>query len=396
MKIKMKKSTRILCIALAIMMTGWTLYVILDSLVLESASTEQPIVGPTVSRDTPVSKSPVSVDWDDPSDDPSEETEESDPEPHGGSETEEPDASEDSGTSDPTSKDTSKDTSKETSKDTSKDNSKAPSGDTSKTSGDPSKTASEWSLPDGTSKVIRQYRDDDVAIRITQYREYRSDIYVADIVLSSPDYLKTVLAKDTYGKNIRGKPSEMAKSVNAILAVNGDYYSARESGYVLRNGVLYRQTKRDNRKCLVIYDDGRFEIVAEAKVSAMELLNRNAVQILSFGPAVIENGVVTAGDKTEILDTTVPHNNPRCVLAQVDTLHYIFMVVDGRTDVSKGMKLKDVGEFLLGLGCKQAYNLDGGGTAWMYFQGEVLNHPSVDGTYFGERSVSDIVCITKG
>ena len=105
--------------------------------------------------------------------------------------------------------------------------------------------------------------------------------------------------------------------------------------------------------------------------------------------------MITAGDHSEIMDTTVPHNNPRTVMAMIDPLHYIFCVVDGRTDVSRGMKLADLAAFLKGLGCTEAYNLDGGGTSWMYFQGEVINHPS-DGHYYGERSVSDIVCITKG
>ncbi|MBP5230674.1 MAG: phosphodiester glycosidase family protein [Clostridia bacterium] len=396
MKHRMSKKTIVLCIALALLTAGWTAYVVLEALVLESVSTEKPIEGPTVSRDTAISKVPVSVDWDDVSEDPGEETDEPDPNLSSGEASRDESGASDEPDPDQNSGGESGETSKNTSKATSKDTSKETSKNTSKSSSQTSETASEWSLPDGTSKVIGQYRDDDVAIRVTQYREYRSDIYVADIVLSSPEYLKTVLARDSYGKNLREKPTTMAERANAILAVNGDYYSARESGYVIRNGVLYRKNRRDNRKCLAIYDDGRFEIVSEARVSATELLERHAVQVLSFGPAVIVDGVVTADDKTEILDTTSPHNNPRTILAQVGPLHYIFMVVDGRTGVSKGMKLKDVGEFLLGLGCTQAYNLDGGGTSWIYFQGKVLNHPSVDGTYFGERSVSDIVCITKG
>ena len=65
-------------------------------------------------------------------------------------------------------------------------------------------------------------------------------IYVADIVLSSPEYLKTAFAQNSYGKNVTEKTSEIAEEVNAILAINGDYYGAQEKGYVLRNGTLYR------------------------------------------------------------------------------------------------------------------------------------------------------------
>ena len=393
---RMSRPIKICCFALAFLMIAWTLFVILDSLVLESVSDEKPILGPTVSRDTAISKSPVSVDWDDGSGtgfsgvSTGEETDEPDPDvsaDHSGEETSEIDASQ-GGTGTETSKETGNTTSKDTPKTTSKD-----SSNTSKSTS--TDKGASWSLPAGTSQVIRQYRDEDIAIQIKQYREYQSDIYVAEIVLSSSEYLKTALAKGTYGRHIRTLPSKTAKEVNAILAVNGDYYGARESGYVIRNGVLYRQDARDNRRCLAIYDDGRFEIVAEEKVTALELLNDHAVHVLSFGSSLIENGVITAGDRSEIMDTTVPHNNPRTVLAMIDPLHYIFCVVDGRTDVSRGMKLADLAVFLKGLGCKEAYNLDGGGTSWMYFQGEVINHPS-DGHYYGERSVSDIVCITKG
>ena len=387
---RMSVPIKICCFALAFLMIAWTLFVVLDSLVLESVSTEKPIVGPTVSRDTSVSKSPVSVDWgiEDSSvysgESSGEETDEPDPDSSGG---------ETSGTDD-SKTETSKENSKENGSSTSKDSSKNTSKENTSKSASTIPGAS-WSLPAGTSQVIRQYRDDDIAIQIKQYREYNSDIYVAEIVLSSVDYLKTALAKGTYGRHIRALPSKTAQEANAILAINGDYYGARESGYVIRNGVLYRQDVRDNRRCLAVYDDGRFEIVAEEKVSALELLNNHAVQVLSFGPSLIENGVITAGDHSEIMDTTVPHNNPRTVMAMIDPLHYIFCVVDGRTDVSKGMKLADLAAFLKGLGCTEAYNLDGGGTSWMYFQGEVINHPS-DGHYYGERSVSDIVCITKG
>lgn len=383
MKHRMSVPIKICCFALAFLMIAWTLYVVLDSLVLESVSDEKPIIGPTVSRDSTVSKSPVSVDWDD--DGPSGDAVSQ----NSGEETDEPDPDipSEGNSADETSGAAVSDSKPESSSETSK-----PADSTSKKSSDNNRA--EWSLPEGTSKVIRQYRDADIAIQIKQYREYKSDIYVAEIVLSSPDYLRTALAKGTYGRHIRALPSTTAKEANAILAVNGDYYSARESGYVIRNGVLYRQDVRKNRRCLVIYDDGRFEIVAESSVSALELLNRHAVHVLSFGPSLIEKGVITAGDRSEIMDTTVPHNNPRTVLAMISPLHYIFCVVDGRTDVSRGMKLMDLAAFLKGLGCTEAYNLDGGGTAWMSFQGEVINHPSA-GDGYGERSVSDIVCITK-
>jgi exopolysaccharide biosynthesis protein len=40
-----------------------------------------------------------------------------------------------------------------------------------------------------------------------------------------------------------------------------------------------------------------------------------------------------------------------------------------------------------------AYNLDGGGSSTMVFNGTVVNNPTTNGTRISERKVSDIVCI---
>ena len=45
------------------------------------------------------------------------------------------------------------------------------------------------------------------------------------------------------------------------------------------------------------------------------------------------------------------------------------------------------------LGVQTAYNLDGGGSSTMYFQGQIVNNPTTGGSRIRERSVSDIVYI---
>ena len=84
------------------------------------------------------------------------------------------------------------------------------------------------------------YKDDNISVTIKSYTENDTKIYVADVKVSSAQYLKTAFANDSYGKNITDSTSSIAESKNAIFAINGDYYGARESGYVIRNGVIYR------------------------------------------------------------------------------------------------------------------------------------------------------------
>lgn len=81
------------------------------------------------------------------------------------------------------------------------------------------------------------YQDKNISINITTERIYDTDIYVADVKLSDAGLLKTALAKDTYGINVTQTTSEQAKAKGAILAVDGDFYGAHTSGYVIKNGV---------------------------------------------------------------------------------------------------------------------------------------------------------------
>ena len=236
-----------------------------------------------------------------------------------------------------------------------------------------------------------EYQDGNISIRLSAYREEDSAVYVADIQLASPEYLKTALADNAYGKNLTEKTSVMARSTGAILAINGDYYGVQESGYVLRNGVLYRDTPVSGKEDLVIFADGSFRIIREDEFSAQSLLEAGAEQILSFGPALVENGEVSVEKGQEV--SRAKSSNPRTAIGIVGENHYVFVVSDGRTADSQGLSLYELAEFMQSLGVTTAYNLDGGGSSTLYFNGQVVNQPTTNGKKIQERSVSDIVCI---
>ncbi len=228
-------------------------------------------------------------------------------------------------------------------------------------------------------------------VKITEYRYNDTTVYVADIVLSSPDQLKTALARSSYGKNVTEKTSVIAADNSALLAINGDYYGARERGYVIREGIIYRSTRRQGAEDLVIYRDGTMRIISESDVSAEELLNDGAYNVFSFGPGLISDGVITVSEGYEVGQAMA--SNPRTAIGQVDGLHYVFVVSDGRTSESAGLSLYELARFMSELGVSVAYNLDGGGSSTMYYNGEVVNNPTTNGKRISERSVSDIVYI---
>lgn len=233
------------------------------------------------------------------------------------------------------------------------------------------------------------YSDAHIQIALTEYREYDTAIYVADIQLDSAEYLKTAFANNSFGKNITAKTSVIAAQNNAVLAINGDFYGTQERGIVIRNGVLYRDTP-GTADILCVYADGTMQTYSAGEKSAQQLLDEGVWQAFSFGPALLTEGNIAVGANDEVGRAMA--SNPRTAVGMISPLHYVFVVSDGRTDASAGLSLAQLAEFMQSLGVQTAYNLDGGGSSTMVFQGEVINNPTTTGKT-RERSVSDIVYI---
>ena len=237
------------------------------------------------------------------------------------------------------------------------------------------------------------YKDDNISINLSESTANSTQVYVADVTVSSSDYLKTAFAQNAFGTNVTAKTSETAKNNNAILAVNGDYYGANSTGYVIRNGVVYRDTVREDSSNgdLAIYKDGSFKIIYEDQISADQLVKDGVVNLLAFGPALVENGEIAVGTNEEVGQAMA--SNPRTAIGIIDANHYIIVVSDGRTSESKGLSLYQMAEVMKSYGVKTAYNLDGGGSSTLYFNSQVINKPTTGGNKISERAVSDIVYI---
>ena len=237
------------------------------------------------------------------------------------------------------------------------------------------------------------YKDDNISINLSETTVNNTQVYVADVTVTSSDYLKTAFAQNAFGTNVTAKTSETAADNNAILAVNGDYYGANSTGYVIRNGVVYRDLVREDSSNgdLAIYKDGSFKIIYEDQISADQLVKDGVVNLLAFGPALVENGEIAVGTNEEVGQAMA--SNPRTAIGIIDENHYIIVVSDGRTTESKGLSLYQMAEVMKSYGVKTAYNLDGGGSSTLYFNGQVINKPTTGGNRISERAVSDIVYI---
>ena len=259
--------------------------------------------------------------------------------------------------------------------------------------GSTSNTAAASQAAKNAQVTDTSYSDGNISVTLTEKTVNETQVYVADITLSSSDYLKTALAQNSYGTNVTAKTSVTATENNAILAVNGDYYGANSSGYVIRNGVVYRDSVREDASNgdLAIYKDGSFKIIYEDQVSADQLVQDGVVNLLAFGPSLVENGEISVDTNTEVGQAM--SSNPRTAIGIIDENHYIVIVSDGRTSESKGLSLYQMAEVMKSYGVKTAYNLDGGGSSTLYFNGQVINKPTTGGSKISERAVSDIVYI---
>ena len=237
------------------------------------------------------------------------------------------------------------------------------------------------------------YKDNNISINLFETTVNNTQVYIADVTVTSSDYLKTAFAQNAFGTNVTAKTSETAADNNAILAVNGDYYGANSTGYVIRNGVVYRDTIREDSSNgdLAIYKDGSFKIIYENQISTDQLVKDGVVNLLAFGPALVENGEIAVGTNEEVGQAMA--SNPRTAIGIIDENHYIIVVSDGRTSESKGLSLYQMAEVMKSYGVKTAYNLDGGGSSTLYFNGQVINKPTTGGNRISERAVSDIVYI---
>lgn len=233
------------------------------------------------------------------------------------------------------------------------------------------------------------YKDNNLEITLNEDRVNDTTVYIAYVKTDNKEFLKTAFASNTYGRNIKDYTTSIASNVNAILAINGDFYGAQEKGFVLKNGVIYRNISKGNED-LVIYKDGSWKFINEDDADINKLLNDGAYNILSFGPALIKNGSISVS-KTQEVDKAMV-NNPRTAIGIMEDGTYVFLVSDGRTNESEGLTLYEVASYMKSIGCINAYNLDGGGSSTMYFNGKLINKPTTNGR-ISERKVSDIVYV---
>lgn len=242
-----------------------------------------------------------------------------------------------------------------------------------------------------TDEVVvteNSYSSPDVSITVTEETTAggRITYYLADIYIRDITTFRSAIAQNTYGSGYRDSIEDMAALNNAMIAINGDYYGNTNEGVVIRNGVIYRANPTNCDIC-VLYYDGSMRVMPGSAFTIEDAIADGAWQAWTFGPALldIDGSVLTNFSSTSRIISA----NPRTAIGYYEPGHYCMVVVDGRGE-SAGITLPQLSQLFSDLGCKAAYNLDGGNSSIMVWQDEIINQPSGGG-----RESSDALLITE-
>ncbi|MDO4572363.1 MAG: phosphodiester glycosidase family protein [Clostridia bacterium] len=229
--------------------------------------------------------------------------------------------------------------------------------------------------------ALYSYQSSDKRIVVYSDKVDEATYYVADVWIRNIQSYKTGFAGGEFARGVYDSTLDIAAENGAFVAISGDYYGSRREGLVIRNGVLYRESV--NSDVCILYADGVMESYYQGEFDLEAAIARGAYQSWSFGPKLLDNG-----QAPEIYQKDdISGRHPRAAIGYFEPGHYCLVVVDGRqSDYSRGMNFKQLSELFISLGCQDAYNLDGGQTAVMVCDGEVVNRPYKNG-----RDVSDIV-----
>ena len=222
--------------------------------------------------------------------------------------------------------------------------------------------------------------------------------FYALVQIQHASQLRTAAADPADFNRARWGPAKnMAKRVNAVLAVNGDFSNfhvqTESSKFCLRQGKIYRDTLAEKLDMLMIDEEGDFHVIPGgpelAGISKEEIDGRKVINAFQFGPALVLNGEPVADEYV-----TDPAHSPwganpdehtaRMCIGQIDRLSYFVLTC------WDGMDLAQFRDFALSLvpSCRTLYVLDGGNSAQMIYLKSQVN---LEDTKNNARDIGDII-----
>lgn len=234
------------------------------------------------------------------------------------------------------------------------------------------------------------YVDSTISIQIRNIRAYRSTILLAYIQIADPSQLRVQLAK-AYPSKYTVRADVLAKRVNAVFAINGDYFSYHSNGVIYRDGKLLRNQPNEQYDTLIIDDKGDFTIISPTTKESIEAYQGAIMQSFCFGPALVVGGEKKSGFTQKF---SVPaQQTQRMGIAQLAPLSYLVIATEGPENKgSTGLTMDEFAQLMYDLGAVNAYNLDGGSSSSMVLNNRKINALSTNKV----RPIGDIIYFSTG
>lgn len=257
----------------------------------------------------------------------------------------------------------------------------------------PSASKFDWKIYEDASISVRT----EFASITPAYKSKTVPSSITYITVADPSQIRTAMSYDDYSQRKYVKAEKIAQHVNAIASVNGDFFKYHYNvGYVLRQGVFYRDKLNGKRDLLAIDNNGDFHTVYAATSETMEAFmnslpeGMSIVNTFTLGPVLVENGTARAIKTTSVADSGEfqwCYPQQRVAVLQTGPLSYAIVETYGKTDSSAGLTLQEFADYIAYLfpDCLIAYNLDGGGSTNVVVDGARVH------TTPGNREISDIL-----
>ena len=263
-----------------------------------------------------------------------------------------------------------------------------------------------------------EYKDDSISVQIFD-GEYEGVHYTcARVKISHPSQLRTVPARQVRKPDAmfsawdtnEARGGAMAKAVNAVIGINGDFYTSEKCFVVMRQSTQVRNSANGLFDVLIIDKNGDFDAIYNCKradyTAYYDEHHDDMYQAFCFGPVLVLDGESVIDESFRNGYMISDKLTQRVAIAQIDTLDYMIIVCDGDAifytfglDVRSFAALcEELGKAAAPGGFKMAYNLDGGNSATLVFRqrnakGELvfnkLNMPE------RERDLADMICFVS-
>jgi len=196
---------------------------------------------------------------------------------------------------------------------------------------------------------------------------------------------------------------KQALSTDALAAVNAGFFNIKEGGsvtYIRTDGKIQSDTAKKWRRntnmngSILINTKGEL-FIEENHTNKWYDDHTMFPDVLLTGPLLLKEKHKTVLPQTSL----VKLRHPRTAIGARGRNRILVITVDGRTESASGMTLDELSDLMVSLKCRDAVNLDGGGSTTMWIRNEpyggIVNMPC-DNKKFdheGARAVSDIIIV---